>query len=444
MCHGGGQGEVLYPIEGSSSSGSVAQNSLTLRMSRAKCQDAGLYVCEAAYLNTALFVATVNDTLGVQVRPGHVTMVAEPDYEHWAVNQTVTLTCSGPLGPLTSDSKIVWHWEFWDTDQQDWIPHDGSASDVTVLETNQQPCYRNGSSRLTRRLRLADSKRAYRCYVEVDGSAFPQFAGRFELGLVVAVSEDVADSYSDGVLFGAAIGAAGVVAVVVIIVVIVLTCLWNKGLLCSDDETQDRSDINADDLTSPKTRAMTTKTSTRNVALQTSLSLPHPHNHHHHPHHHTNDDDDSNVAPGYDVIDDSGEATAFGRLAEEEGEWEEGGVVSGGHVFDLASAQQQQAAAEDVLRTLLSTRHLLSWRVSGDGGYTTFLLRLSPSTHGLALPAGLQQGRWRKKNPAATAATRQDHLQRVALPQPEGMIVALPEVPSSMSGGYHYYESLRR
>ncbi|XP_070203524.1 uncharacterized protein [Littorina saxatilis] len=97
--------QVIYPIEGSSSTGSVTQNFLTLRMTQARCHDAGVYICEAAYLNNDIVTHTADDSLSVTVNPGQLTVTPEPDFEHWAVNNTVTLTCTGPLGTVQSDSQ---------------------------------------------------------------------------------------------------------------------------------------------------------------------------------------------------------------------------------------------------------------------------------------------------------------------------------------------------
>ena len=95
------------------------------------------------------------------------------------------------------------------------------------------------------------------------------------------------------------------------------------------------------------------------------------------------------------------------------------------------------AAAEEVLHALLTTRHVASWRVSGEGDHACFTLHLAPSLQHVTYP-GQQQGRWRKKN----AAARQQHStrQRVALPHDgEGAErLALPDVPDTV------YESLRR
>ena len=78
---------------------------------------------------------------------------------------------------------------------------------------------------------------------------------------------------------------------------------------------------------------------------------------------------------------------------------------------------------------------MISWKVNGEGGYTTFTLHLAPSaTHTLTY-LGPQQGRWRKKS-AATLQQQQTH-QRVALPHEGAERLALPDVPSAV------YENLR-
>ena len=59
---------MVYPIEGSSAYGSVTQNFLTLSLTRTQCGDAGVYMCEAAYLNTNIVTFTANSTLSVEGR----------------------------------------------------------------------------------------------------------------------------------------------------------------------------------------------------------------------------------------------------------------------------------------------------------------------------------------------------------------------------------------
>ena len=59
---------MLYPIEGASAYGSVTQNFLTLTLTRARCGDAGVYVCQAAYLNASIVTVTANSTLSVKGR----------------------------------------------------------------------------------------------------------------------------------------------------------------------------------------------------------------------------------------------------------------------------------------------------------------------------------------------------------------------------------------
>ncbi|KAL8612789.1 hypothetical protein ACOMHN_033459 [Nucella lapillus] len=435
--------QVIYPIEGSKASGRVTQNFLTLQMSRVKCEDAGVYTCEAAYLGNSLSTVTVNETLSVEVKPGYLTVSAEPDYKNWAVNQTVTLTCAGPLGTVTLDTQIVWHWEYWDSSEDKWRA-DGSASDITMQRTNQQPCYQNGSSKLIRRLRLAVSKRVYRCYVERDGVSYPQFAGHYEFGHVVAIPDTTeTETYDDGVVFGASLGVGITIAVVILVVVIVIMCLWSNRVICPDGEAEDSVSTEAEEDSSETRRKTKLNTRARNVALQTNIigddsydvmdnggadyykslrklrgAPPSPPLHPHPVAHH-------GAANSSVSSDGPFSSKLFYARGEEEGEE---GNDPPGSMIDLASAQQQQAAAEDMLRVLLSTRHVLSWRVNGDGGYITFLLHLSPSVHDPPFQGGVQQGRWRKKSAAAIAATGAQQQRR------GGILVALPEV----SGGYHY------
>ncbi|XP_076438603.1 uncharacterized protein LOC143277609 isoform X2 [Babylonia areolata] len=219
-------------LRGAEASGSVVGRSVTLTMNQAGCGDEAIYSCTAVYLDTQTKPLTSKNQaeLKVEVSPGQLEMTASPpDVTLWAVNQILTLTCTGPVGSVnttggTNDPVVTWVWQYRRLGMG-WSTYDGPQSDITTGGFTSKACLKEQTSSLRRRLALNDTGREYQCFVRRNGQGYERFAASHYVGTVTPDgtspdnSEPSASSTADaGAIAGGVIGALILIAIIVIIV----------------------------------------------------------------------------------------------------------------------------------------------------------------------------------------------------------------------------------
>ncbi|KAK7488894.1 hypothetical protein BaRGS_00019851 [Batillaria attramentaria] len=181
-----------YNVPGSSASGTVSQRSIKFTMPQTTCNDAGMYICSAAYfVGTIVTTATSSKNLTVTVDPGPITMMADPQQAVYSYNTSLLLRCNGPVGTVDDNTQVEWMWEY--KEQGGFLWTTVTTTEDNFNEESSTPsgpgnCARIEVVALQRYVLPEDTGRTYRCYVRrVAGSGgnFEQYAAEYTIGTVL-------------------------------------------------------------------------------------------------------------------------------------------------------------------------------------------------------------------------------------------------------------------
>ncbi|KAK7488931.1 hypothetical protein BaRGS_00019888 [Batillaria attramentaria] len=177
-------------VLGSSASGALKQELVKFTMPQTTCHDAGVYICEAAFLiGFALSKTMSNKTLSVSVNPGQATMGATPKLTVYSYNTFLSLTCSGDVGTVDDTTKVQWIWEYKESQGTSWYQvHDEEVTLKSSTPSGPGDCARYQVSKFDRALITEDTGKTFRCFVRRNGSTiqdFHQYAGTYTINTVL-------------------------------------------------------------------------------------------------------------------------------------------------------------------------------------------------------------------------------------------------------------------
>ncbi|XP_025101608.1 uncharacterized protein LOC112568513 [Pomacea canaliculata] len=152
--------------------GGIGQRAINLTLTQVKCEDPTQYNCEISYeissdgyLNTRGIYYRNN--LTVTVALGNINSSRTPNFDVYAVNETVELQCAAIIGRIDYLEAWRWMWEYYDGSSMAWRQYTRTR-DIAIADPARVPgsCSYRQTSSLTLVLKAEDSQRQYRCTLQ--------------------------------------------------------------------------------------------------------------------------------------------------------------------------------------------------------------------------------------------------------------------------------------